>query len=77
MTYSTTLIEVDDDGVLLTMADGTLFEVGDADIPTTICWVEAAQIEVTSSSGTAHTHVLVNKSNGQKVRARVTAPHGS
>lgn len=74
MSYTTTLIEVDDDGVLLAMADGTLFEVDETDIPTAILWLESAQIEVTASTGTEYTHVLVNRSNGQTVQARVTVP---
>ena len=74
MSYTTTLVEVDDDGVLLEMADGEVMEIDEADIPTAVCWMESAQIEVTASSGTAYTHVLRNKGNGQTVRARVTAP---
>ena len=72
--FTTTLIEVDDDGELLEMADGTLFEIEPADTPTVILWVESAQIEISLSPGTAWTHVLVNRSNGQKVRAVRTTP---
>jgi hypothetical protein len=71
MSYTTTLVEVDDDGVLLGMADGVVFEVDEADIPTTICWTESAQIEVTPSTGPGDTHVLRNRSSDQRVRPTV------
>jgi hypothetical protein len=71
MSYTTTLIEVDDDGVLLEMADGVMYEGDENDIGVAMSWREGAQIEVTTSSGTEYTHVLHNTVNRQRVPANI------
>jgi hypothetical protein len=71
-TLITILENVDDEGKI-GLGDGSRLQIWPFDIDIAILWTPSDEIEVQEVQNQDYTHVLINRSNGQRARALATA----
>ena len=65
------LIEVDSETGVMTMLDGTKWEVNPYNLPEAVIWIPTAEIEITKKyHGAMYDHEIRNIENDDVIRAR-------
>lgn len=65
------LIEVDSETGIITMLDGTKWEVNPFNLPEAIIWIPTAELEITKKyAGAMYDHEIRNLENDDVIRAR-------
>ena len=67
-----TILDVEDDGMTITLLDGRKFAINPGDVGKTACWYATQRIQVIAQKKGGYTHVLKNLDTYAKDEAAAT-----